>query len=310
MFIYKHGQKVMQGSRSLFVPRQLDRINRTLRSVRALSSDPTSADHRYHLLESQRNLFSESPVSQLSALQSLLTLSHKYGFPPGSLPPIVLERIIGYAFGDHDSFRVHEVSLHLLESLCRGSPWTVPFFREKKVDETCFRQISFWASGLPQRDLTFVVIAMMDLDCECYRRMMEMGFFDFVLKSLQNVETEFCDFPWLLNAIHSMIVSRLFDRFGELPVIAGIALVGLDERADALRVPSIYILATVLVCESREVRAMVATSEVLARVVEFLDVHEISDVGAPLDFLTNFVAISDEMTMKAVNADVLEKLHG
>jgi hypothetical protein len=287
-----------------------DRLGRALRLAhhRPSGSDGDADDQRFHLRDARAHLFSPVPERQLSALQSLLALSDRHGFPPGSLPPAVLEAVLERAFGNHDFFCVHEAALELLESLCRCSPWVVPYYRERGLDCACFRRLQQWGSGLPQRALAHAILALTDSDAQCYARMMGAGLFDFALAGLRDPAAGLPTLAWLLTVVQQTIVSPHFDRFEEFANLARMAAVGVAEGPDVLRVKALYILATVILSDDAAARAAASDDAVLSAALEHLDTARISDVGAVLDYLQNFVSLSDEFTLRVLHAGVLERV--
>jgi hypothetical protein len=139
--------------------------------------------------------------------------------------------------------------------------------------------------------------------------MLSADFFDFVIGHLLSPTTPFSDLPWLLTTLQALIVSPHFTRFSDFPTIAQIALSALSDGPDTILVQSLAILSTVLLCDMPAVRAMAAADAVLERVIGFLDPATISDIGAVFDFLTNYVSIDDDLTIKAVRAGVLDRVH-
>jgi hypothetical protein len=148
----------------------------------------------------------------------------------------------------------------------------------------------------------------MESDVACYTRMMRAGLFDFALANLREPGSGLATLAWLLTVVQSVIVSRDFDRFEEFANIARMVVIAVADGPDVLRVQAFYILATIVLYDDAGARSVAASDAVLAAALAHLDTALISDVGAVLDYLQNFVSVSDDFTLRALRAGVVERV--
>jgi hypothetical protein len=275
-----------------------------------LRPDSAVQEERHLLQTAQSLLYSPDPASQRIALESLLSISESIGFPPGSLPPAVLDEIVAKALGNHDSLRVHVSGLQLIESLLNYSPWTIPFFVQRELDVQASQRLLDNSSGLPPNLLVYVILPIIATDLVAYRRIMAADFLDYLLEGLQLQDTSASDVVWLLTALQHLVISPHFDRPDRFPEIADVALRALGSDAPS-PIPelSFYVLARVIAFDGLpcDCLAKVTDDQICSLAIDMLANRRLGDLGAVLDYLLNYVYLSPDLGRRVLSFGFVEE---
>ena len=276
------------------------------------SNDFVTASYGDLLKKAQAGLFQSSPEEQISALHAFTSVARSRPFLPRDLPPEVFRNLMEKVFGNHDSFRVREATLVLIAELCYESPWTVSTFMSLDLHVKAFQELQTPTSAFPHDRVSYVLNAMLLNSRENFQAVIQLGYFDFLLKTVMLPSISPADSLWMLRGIETILLSDFFDQNDTLGEVVSIAVHFLEVNDVNFACLSFYILARIIAGQTPEhpLVAFATSPKIVTLGMSLLDPKKNPDVGCVLDYFINFVCLGNEQTLYLVENEFVEHVCG
>ena len=193
----------------------------------AFSEDYEFMSNLQFLARAQKDFFDNDPEKQKISIDSLLTISSKYGFGKNSIPSNFFHRLKSIIFDNESKLYVIEAALSLTESLIQLSPWTIPIFLELDFPSLLFEYLKSDLLGVPLSSIAFVLNALIYNTEESYQALIQLDYLSYLIEA-SKPPFEISKAVWVLGSIETIISSPFFDRFDCFHDIVEMSLVYFD----------------------------------------------------------------------------------
>lgn len=278
------------------------------KNVSMKKNDQDNTKKYTNLIELSNNMIkSNNPEDQYNALLGFQAINTEFGLYPESFDLEILPLLIEYAFGNHDSQKVHDSAAELLESMFYTAQWTIPHFLDLNILETIYLALINRTTSLPPQNLAYALNSLISLNEEIYHEVIDLGYMKFILNSLIHPpKNELYDLIWQIISLQTILCSQWFIYPEIIPDALSIVISIVDHFDDVNVLAPTFAIASFLLTtqtESGMLKSIMANDFIL-KAIEIYNPEQIFLANSILDYFCNLVCYSSDFGTKLIEIGV------